>query len=112
MSGKTEGAGFFQTRAMGFLSTSGYVGRFHLKSQRCEYPGATLNGETKLKAHERLDLKQPFCLRRICNMPLQHLTGYVPQPQPYYSPLSTDFSSLNICTPSPTPLSHSRSEDP
>ncbi|KOS44970.1 hypothetical protein ACN38_g4126, partial [Penicillium nordicum] len=53
------------------------------------------------KAHERLDLKQTFCLRRICNMPLQHLTRYVPQPQPYYSPLSTDFPSLNICSPSP-----------
>lgn len=45
-------------------------------------------------------------------MPLQHLTRYVPQPRPYYSPLSTDFSSLNICSPSPIPLSHSRSEEP
>ena len=36
------------------------MGRCHIKSQRGKYPGATLNGETKLKAHEYLDLKHFF----------------------------------------------------
>lgn len=76
------------------------MGGFYLKSQRGKYPGATLNGETKLKAHECLNLKKTFCLRRIYNIPLQHLTRYVPQPQPYHSPLQTDFFSLSIPPPS------------